>query len=118
MEEVSPPRIAGIDPPELAPGGEAMANKAAHINLRIAAADKKIIEGKAGRAGLRTGEFIRRAALGKVIVERVPLDLRREIGSVGNNLNQLTRLANAGKLPGVGIEALNELVNRLLQTLR
>ena len=118
MEEVASLRIAGLAPPEPAPQGEAMASKDAHINLRIAATDKKIIEGKAVRAGLKTGEFIRRAALGKVIVERVPPDLRREIGSAGNNLNQLARLANAGKLPGVGVEALNELVSRLLETLR
>lgn len=118
MEEVASLIRAGLASPAPAPQGEVAASKDAHINLRIAAPDKKIIEGKAARAGLKTGEFIRRAALGKVIVERVPLDLRREIGSVGNNLNQLVRLANAGKLPGVGIEALNELVGHLLATLR
>lgn len=110
--------MEAVDPPELVPAGDAKASKGAHINLRISSADKKQVEAKAARAGLNTNEYVRRAALGKTIVERVPVELRRQIGGAGNNLNQLTKLANAGKLPGVGIEALNELVNRLLETLR
>ena len=101
-----------------APSGEENAGKEQHINMRIAATDKCAIEAKAKMAGLSVADYMRRAALGKTIVERVPLDLRRELGAVGNNLNQLARLANSGKLPGVGIEALNELVERLLKTLR
>jgi hypothetical protein len=76
------------------------------------------IEAKAKKAGLNFSEYCRRAVLDKPVVERVPVELRRQLGGAGNNLNQLTKLANAGKLPGVGIEALNELVNRLLETLR
>jgi hypothetical protein len=101
-----------------APNSQEKASKEAHINLRIAATDKRIIEGKARRAGLSVADYMRRAALGKTIVERVPPELRKELGTVGNNLNQLTLIAHAGKLPGVGIEALNELVERLLKTLR
>ena len=118
MEEIALLRIAGTDPLETAPKEETTANKDGHINLRIAATDKQAIERRAVRTGLKTGEFIRRAALGKVIVERIPPDLRREIGLVSSNLNQLSHLANTGKLSGVGIEQLNELVNRLLKTLR
>jgi hypothetical protein len=61
---------------------------------------------------------MRRAALGRVIVERVPPELRRQLAAAGSNLLQLTRLANAGKLSGVGIEQLNALLTRLLQTLK
>jgi len=100
------------------PSGEEKASKEEHINMRVAATDKRTIEAKAKRAGLSVADYMRRAALGKTIVERVPLDLRRELGAAGNNLNQLARLANSGKLPGAGIEALNELVERLLKTLR
>jgi len=100
------------------PSSEENASKEEHINMRIAAIDKRTIEAKAKRAGLSVADYMRRAALGKTIVERVPPELRKELGAVGNNLNQLTRIAHAGKLPGVGIEALNELVERLLKTLR
>ena len=94
------------------------AAKEERIELRVSATDKRAIAVKAKRAGLSVADYMRRAALGKTIVERVPPELRKQLGSAGNNLNQLARLANSGKLPGAGVEALNELVNRLLQTLR
>jgi hypothetical protein len=86
--------------------------------FRATADDVKEIERKAAKAGLSFSEYCRRAALNKQIVEIVPPDLRRQISAAGNNLNQLTRLANAGKLNGVSAGALNELVNLLLQTLK
>jgi hypothetical protein len=97
---------------------EAVVVKEERIELRVSATDKRAIAAKAKRAGLSVGDYMRRAALGKTIVERVPPELRRQLGTAGNNLNQLARLANSGKLPGIGIEALNELVERLLKTLR
>ena len=97
---------------------EAVVVKEERIELRVSATDKRAIAAKAKRAGLSVGDYMRRAALGKTIVERVPPELRRQLGAAGNNLNQLVRLANSGKLPGTGIEALNELVERLLKTLR
>jgi uncharacterized protein (DUF1778 family) len=100
------------------PSSEETASKGEHINLRIAAPDKRAIEAKAKRAGLSVADYMRRTALGKTIVERVPPELRKQLVAAGNNFQQLARLANSGKLPGAGIEALNELVNRLLQTLR
>jgi len=97
---------------------EAVVVKEERIELRVSATDKRAIAAKAKQAGLSVGDYMRRAALGKTIVERVPPELRRQLGAAGNNLNQLARLANSGKLPGTGIEALNELVERLLKTLR
>ncbi|MGI4735017.1 MAG: plasmid mobilization protein [Janthinobacterium lividum] len=100
------------------PAGDETAGKEEHINMRIAATDKRAIEAKAKRAGLSVTDYMRRAALGKRIAERVPPELRRLLGVTGSNLNQLTKLANSGKLPGAGIEQLNELVTLLLQTLK
>ena len=105
-------------PPTLVPEEADAAAKEERIGLRLSVTDKRAIAAKAKRAGLSVGDYMRRAALGKTIVERVPPELRKQLGAAGNNLNQLARLANSGKLPGAGIEALNELVNRLLQTLR
>lgn len=110
MEELSP---AASAPKEVA-----AAAKEGRIELRVSATDKLAIAVKAKRAGISVADYMRRAALGKTIVERVPPELRKQLGAAGNNLNQLARLANSGKLPGAGIEALNELVNLLLQTLR
>ena len=104
--------------PKPAPESEASAGKDERIDVRVATTDKRAIEAKAKRAGLSVGEYMRRAALGRTIVERVPPALRQLLGTSGNNLVQLARLANAGKLPGAGIEQLNDLVTRLLQTLK
>ncbi|WP_374940615.1 hypothetical protein [Hymenobacter sp. NBH84] len=43
---------------------EEEAVKDRHINVRISAADKRIIEEKAKKAGLKTGDFMRRARPG------------------------------------------------------
>jgi hypothetical protein len=104
--------------PDLSAEAEAVANKEERIECRVSAAEKRMIAEKAKQAGISRGEFIRRAALGRRIAERVPPELRRLLGATGSNLNQLTKLANSGKLPGVGIDQLNELVTLLLQTLK
>jgi uncharacterized protein (DUF1778 family) len=104
--------------PHLGTETVAAANKEERIECRLSVDEKRIISEKAKQAGISRGEFIRRAALGRRIAERVPPELRRLLGATGSNLNQLTKLANSGKLPGVGIEQLNELVTLLLQTLK
>ncbi|MDF7815112.1 plasmid mobilization relaxosome protein MobC [Hymenobacter sp. YC55] len=106
------------DVPDLASPAEKSTIKDTHINVRISRADKKIIVGKAEKAGLSTNDYVRRAALGKKIVEKVPPDLRRLIAGSVNNLNQLTRLANAGKLNSVSSAQLTDLLNRLLEILK
>ncbi|GAB3307714.1 plasmid mobilization protein [Hymenobacter tenuis] len=104
--------------PETAAEQVAAGEKDNHINLRISTADKQEIEKKAARAGLKTGDYVRRAALGKQIVEKVPAELRQALAAIGNNLNHLVRLANAGQLNGANTAVLNELMTRLLQTLK
>ncbi|GGF27230.1 plasmid mobilization protein [Hymenobacter cavernae] len=106
------------DVPELAPESSEELLKDAHINVRITSVDKKTIEQKAAKAGLTTGDYVRRAALGKKIGEKVPRELRNQMAGAANNLNQLARLANAGKLGSVGGEKLTDLANRLLELLK
>jgi hypothetical protein len=97
---------------------ELRANKEKVKRFRATSEEVKAIEQKAAQAGLSFSEYCRRAALDKPIVELIPPDLRRQIGAAGNNLNQLTRLANAGQLTGVNEARLKELVNLLLQILK
>jgi len=73
---------------------------------------------KAAKAGLTFSEYCRRAALDKPIAEVLSPEVRREIAAVGNNLNQLTHLANSGKLGEVSVGMLNEVLTRLLLTLK
>ena len=94
------------------------ANKEKVKRFRLTSGEVKAIEAKAKKAGLSFSEYCRRAALDKRIVELIPPELRRSITLAGSNLNQLTRLANAGKLNAVSAERLSELVTRLLETLK
>lgn len=86
--------------------------------FRATADEVKKIEEKAKKAGLNFSEYCRQAALDKQLTEYMPAELRLEVLKLGNNLNQLARIANTGKLPGAGIAELNEIVERLLATLR
>lgn len=86
--------------------------------FRASTAEVKKIQEKATKAGLTFSEYCRRAALDKPVTERLPGSLRQALAASSSNLNQLTRLANAGKLPGVGIEELNQLLGSFLQALR
>lgn len=104
--------------PGLAPEGSDKSQKNQHINVRISPTDKKLVEEKAAEAGLNTGEYMRRAALGRKITGKIPPEFRRQLAATGSNLNQLTHLANAGKLSGASVETLNELLSRLLETLK
>ena len=112
------PKMEEPDVPDLAPEAEKNTIKDAHINVRISSADKKTILAKAKKAGLSTNDYVRRAALGKKIAEKVPTDLRRLLAGTATNLHQLTHLANAGKLNCVSSAQLTELVTRLLETLK
>ena len=97
---------------------DARPNKEVVKRFRATAAEVKKMKEKAAKAGLTFSEYCRRSALDKPVVERVPPELRQHIIVVGNHLHHLTRLATAGQLSGARVEALNEVVNRLLQTLK
>ncbi|QIL78328.1 plasmid mobilization protein [Hymenobacter sp. HDW8] len=88
------------------------------IRFRATADEVNKIEAKAARAGLSCSAYCRRAALDKPLVELVPPALRRQISVAGHQLNQLTRLANAGQLSAVRADRLHELLTLLLQTLK
>ena len=74
------------------------------IPIRVTEKELSVIEKKAARARLTRTEYLITCALGKEItliedLKPILADLRR----IGNNLNQLTRLANMGKIQGVNL---------------
>ena len=74
------------------------------IPIRVTEKELSVIDRKAARARLTRTEYLITCALGKEItliedLKPILADLRR----VGNNLNQLTRLANMGKIQGVNL---------------
>ena len=74
------------------------------IPIRVTEKELSVIDRKAARARLTRTEYLITCALGKEItliedLKPILADLRR----IGNNLNQLTLLANMGKIQGVNL---------------
>ena len=73
--------------------------KTAIITARMTPADKKAITQRAKAAGMTVTDYLTTCALGKEIVRINGLDdLLSELKAQGRNLNQLTTLANMGRL--------------------
>ena len=69
------------------------------ITARMTPADKKAIHQRARAAGMTVTDYLTICALGKEIVRMDGLDgLLSELKAQGRNLNQLTTLANMGRL--------------------
>jgi len=69
------------------------------ITARMTPADKKAIHQRAKAAGMTVTDYLTACALGKEIVRVEGLDdLLSELKAQGRNLNQLTTLANMGRL--------------------
>ncbi len=79
------------------------------IPFRVTAEERDVIDKKAARAKLDREPYIRACALGKSI--SVIEDLKpmvTELKRIGNNLNQLTVLAHAGKISSVNLTETND----------
>ena len=73
--------------------------KATIITARMTLADKERIQKKAEQAGMTVTDYLITCALGKEIVRAEGIDeILMELKAQGRNLNQLTTLANMGKL--------------------
>lgn len=73
--------------------------KTAIITARMAPKDKASIEKRAKQAEMTVTDYLTACALGKVIIRVEGLDaVLSELKAQGRNLNQLTALANMGRL--------------------
>ncbi len=84
--------------------GNFMRKRNISIPIRVTEKELSVIDRKAARARLTRTEYLITCALAKEItfiedLKPILADLRR----IGNNLNQLTRLANMGKIQGVNL---------------
>jgi len=83
------------------------------LGVRVSAAEWRVIEALASRAGVRPTSFVREAALSSSGRPASPPDVatveeRRELRRIGANLNQVARHLNAGRDADV-LAALREL---------
>lgn len=79
-----------------------MRNK--RVNIRLTQAEYDAISKRAKEANMTLTSYITRCCLGKQIVVIEGLDeLNRQHRLLGNNINQLTRLANSGQIQVVDL---------------
>ncbi len=89
------------------------------INIRLTEKEKSIIESKAKKLNMTLTKFIVSSCLKDKIVivnglDKVDSELRR----IGNNINQLTRLANEKIITVVDLKELRMEVNNIWQLLK
>lgn len=88
------------------------------IAFRVSEKDKDMIEKNAELARLSVGEYLIRAGLDDSIV--IVLDGREmahQLSKIGTNLNQLTILANMGKITCPDVENVNQTLKKVLKML-
>ncbi len=93
-------------------------NKSERIGLRLTPEDRAAIEAKAKESGHNATEYIRRAALGLEVKQKLPAELKRVLSATSKNLNQYLKLAHMGRLDGVDEAALGDIIQALNQALR
>ena len=89
------------------------------INIRLTEKEKSIIEVKAKKLNMTITKFIISSCLKDKIVivnglDKVDTELRR----IGNNINQLTRLANEKIITVINLKELRMEVNNIWQLLK
>ena len=73
-------------------------NRDEQIHFRVTVGEKKVIAAKAKAAGFKkVSDYLRVVGLGAEVKEVVPAELRQQLVGIGTSLNQLARLAQAGK---------------------
>ena len=79
------------------------------MSIRISDADLQQIHDRASQAGMTLPEYVTACSLGErvVVVEGLEEVIRQQKG-IGRNLNQLTTLANMGKIRTVRLRELSE----------
>lgn len=89
------------------------------INIRLTEKEKSIIESKAKKLNMTITKFIVSSCLKDKIViinglDKIDTELRR----IGNNINQLTRLANEKIITVIDLKELRMEVNNIWQLLK
>lgn len=89
------------------------------LNIRLTEKEKNIIESKAKKLNMTITKFIVSSCLKDKIVivnglDKIDTELRR----IGNNINQLTRLANERIITVVDLKNLRMEVNNIWQLLK
>ena len=95
--------------------------KSVPLTFYVTEADSRRIHQKAEACGVSLTQYLTDCAVGKEIVRIEALtEFTKALKAQGNNLNQLTTLANMGRIPAVNVQetcALYADIQRSLKTL-
>ena len=93
-------------------------NKNRHFNFRVNEKEYNKIKSKIEKSKLNTSEYLLRTAMNKEIIvieglETIIIQLRK----IGNNINQLTKLCNQGRLRNINLEDIKKEMKSIWQLL-
>ena len=93
-------------------------NKNKHFNFRVNEKEYNKIKSKIEKSELNTSEYLLKTAMNKEIIvidglEEIIIQLRK----IGNNINQLTKLCNQGRLTNINLEDVKKEMKSIWQLL-
>ena len=93
-------------------------NKNRHFNFRVNEKEYNKIKSKIEKSKLNTSEYLLKSVMDKDIIvidglEEIIVQLRK----IGNNINQLAKLSNQGRLINVNLEDVKEEMKNIWQLL-
>ena len=89
------------------------------FSTRMASADREKIRALAQKTGMSMSDYVTACCLGKRIVIMDSLkEVLRQQKAIGNNLNQLSVLANMGKVQFANLDAATQAFTKINVTLR
>ena len=92
--------------------------KTDRIEIRVTPEEKMLITTKSKEANKSISEYIIKSSIGKeiIVIKELP-EMITELRRIGNNINQLTRLANSQIITCVDLEDTKKELQKLWQSL-
>ncbi len=84
-------------------------NKDTTFSIRIASSDLDTIKKKAKQARMSQSDYVTRCCLGRQVVVIEDLkEVAKQLRAIGGNLNQLTMLANMGRVSIANLDGMTQ----------
>ena len=93
-------------------------NKNRHFNFRVNEKEYNKIKSKIEKSELNTSEYLLKTAMDKDIIVIDGLEeIIKQLRKIGNNINQLTKLSNQGRIINVNLEDVKKEMKSIWQLL-
>ena len=93
-------------------------NKNKHFNFKVNEKEYNKIKSKIEKSKLNTSEYLLRTAMDKdIIVVNGLKEIIIQLRKIGNNINQLTKLCNQGRITNINLEDVKKEMKSIWQLL-